>query len=283
MNKKLIVINKIGDEFRFFTKLLYENVDILCICSNDKKANFYYKKIKDIGLINSYYLINNLNKLTNNFFDNYSFIYTYGIDEGFKKNILIRSLVKYDARLILLSNKDYPDEVIKLTKAEYYLKYNLMLSFKFTIKDNFVEFYKEYNKNDLKIYFKKIYDNSISDYDRSTFIIDVEYAILFLLRKYNLLHILINNNLSVISSRVNTEKMKFYSSYNDSVDVSIVKIDNDIKCDKIITINYTPKDNYKLVEKLFIPSMLERLYDFNYKCDIYIKRMDVKVCLYEKK
>ena len=196
---------------------------------------------------------------------------------------MIRSLVKYDARLILLSNKDYPDEVIKLTKAEYYLKYNLMLSFKFTIKDNFVEFYKEYNKNDLKIYFKKIYDNSISDYDRSTFIIDVEYAILFLLRKYNLLHILINNNLSVISSRVNTEKMKFYSSYNDSVDVSIVKNDNDIKCDKIITINYTPKDNYKLVEKLFIPSMLERLYDFNYKCDIYIKRMDVKVCLYEKK
>lgn len=287
--KKIIIVNNIGDEFMFFSKMINENVDLLYIGNNDCMVEKHYKNLKDINLVDIvYFLRSNLKNGHYNFsdfamLDKYNEIYTYGINESVFKDDLIKYLLKYKAKLILTSYKDLPQKIINLSKEEYCLKYNLMLHFNLKINDNFVEFYRSYSKKDLLIYYNKKYNSAISDYEKSSYIIDVEYAILYLLDKHKLYNVLLNDNVEVISSRVKKDKINILRSWSEQCDVAIVKNDLDVRCNKIIAINYFPGDQYKLLDKINIPAIMEKLYDADYKSSINYERMKVSVCLYEKK
>lgn len=291
MNKKLIVINKLGDEFLFFSKMIHENINLLFIGSNTNTAKKHYDKLKDLNLIQSVF-VENVKILDNHYvfdekdseiFNKYSEIYTYGINENQLKDDIINYLLKYEPKLTLTAYKDLPEDIVNLSEDEYYLKYNLMLNLHLTINDNFVEFYKTYSKNDLKIYYNKKYNYTTNDYERSSFIIDVEYAVLFLIKKYQLFNILLNEKANIISSRVKKEGIKLLTSNIELYDVSIVRSSQDIRGQKIITINYFPGRKYKLIEQVSVPGIIEKLYDLDYKSDINYERTDVLVCLYEKK
>ena len=291
MNKKLIVINKLGDEFLFFSKMIHENINLLFIGSNTNTVKKHYDKLKDLNLIQSVF-VENVKILDNHYvfdekdseiFNKYSEIYTYGINENQLKDDIINYLLKYELKLTLTAYKDLPEDIVNLSEDEYYLKYNLMLNLHLTINDNFVEFYKTYSKNDLKIYYNKKYNYTTNDYERSSFIIDVEYAVLFLIKKYQLFNVLLNEKANIISSRVKKEGIKLLTSNIELYDVSIVKSSQDISGKKIITINYFPGRKYKLIEQVSVPGIIEKLYDLDYKSDINYERTDVLVCLYEKK
>lgn len=291
MNKKLIVINKLGDEFLFFSKMIHENINLLFIGSNTNTVKKHYDKLKDLNLIQSVF-VENVKILDNHYvfdeqdseiFNKYSEIYTYGINENQLKDDIINYLLKYELKLTLTAYKDLPEDIVNLSEDEYYLKYNLMLNLHLTINDNFVEFYKTYSKNDLKIYYNKKYNYTTNDYERSSFIIDVEYAVLFLIKKYQLFNVLLNEKANIISSRVKKEGIKLLTSNIELYDVSIVRSSQDIRGKKIITINYFPGRKYKLIEQVSVPGIIEKLYDLDYKSDINYERTDVLVCLYEKK
>lgn len=295
MSKTLIVINKIGDEFKFFSKMIKQHVEILYIGNQSNNIKKYYEKLISLNLIKSF-TIKKVNvkkhhycfektKENAQFVNSFDSIYTYGLNNDILKDDIINYFSIFEDKLKLLSDNDFPQKVVTLSEDEFCLKYNIMINLGLKPEGNFIESYSQYDREDILIYYEKKYSHAIFDYEKSTYIIDIQYAILDILKKYKFNRVLLwKLSENMISSRVEFNNILFETKINSLYDTVICSEPITIKNIKyVITINCKLDNSFKIKEKYIINPILEKLYKDDYKSNINYERPEMEIVLYEKK
>jgi len=297
MEKSLIIVNKFGDEIKYFSSVvLKDDVDILYIC--DKKneneniltewysiSNYLKKKV---CIINGHYDLDKLNnvllELRNN---NYSKVYTYdlNLDNDFLKEDILYCVQKNFKNIYSYTFNSYPDNVVKLTKSEFWLKKNYLLSF--LNKDlnviSAVETFKKYNNKEIKDYYQKKYCYKDFEYLKSPYYIELQSLLIKILRKYNFKYVsMIGFNNNFFSSRVDLSDITFIYKYDKNSDVIVLnknkEFDSNVKY--YITFNFQ-LEKAELLECYVVNSSVEKMYQYNKKSNIDIYREKMVVYVYE--
>jgi len=297
MEKSLIIVNEFGDEIKYFSSIILKNdVDILYFCDqkNDNESvltewysinNCFWKKV---CIINNHYdldeVSNALLELKNN---NYSKVYTYDLnfDKDFLKDDILYCVQKYFKNIYSYTVNSYPESVIKLTKSEFWLKKNYLLTF--LNKDlndiRAVETFKKHKNKEINDYYQKKYCDKDFEYLKSPYYIELQSLLVKILRKYNFKYVsMIGFNNNFFSSRVDLSDITFIYKYDKNSDVIVLNQNKELdsKVKYYITFNFQ-LEKAELLECFVIHSSVEKMYQYNKKSNIDIYREKMVVYVYE--
>lgn len=296
MRKILILINKLGDEVKYFSSIILKNdVDILCLMNkeneNTYESNWYLinKFIKkDIKLKNSHYDLNEINEILLNLkSNNYDAVYTYDLnfDNDSSKDDLIYCAYKIFKTIYSCTKNSYPQLFYKLTRSEFWLKKNYLLTnVNKELSDiTAVETFKKHSKKEVENYYLKKYLAIDFEYKKSPYFIELQQLIIDLIKKYDLKKAsMVGFNNSFFSKRVDLNNLKIVYKHDVNSDILIINNKENLCLNYkyLITINFEI-DNMHLLESYVIKPVVEKMYLSNKKSNIDIYREKMVVNIYE--